>query len=109
MNVWSAPSASGFDDPALISQPQRIQPRSDAPGQDGDPRSPVLIITAAITIDASGDGGSRRLDRAHIRPRQTDLPLPGADLGGVGEGIGGIGVMGASDASTACPFPPRPS
>ena len=41
------PVRKGFGTPALISLRQRIPPRGTASDQDGDPRSPVLIITAA--------------------------------------------------------------
>jgi len=46
-NVWPAPSASGFVECASFSLLQRIRPRADVPGQDGDTRVPVLIKFAA--------------------------------------------------------------
>ena len=42
-NVWPAPSASGFFGPALSSLRQRIRSRGSHPGQDGEPRTLVLI------------------------------------------------------------------
>jgi transposase len=50
-NVWPAPSASESFEIVKISLLQRIRPRSDAPGQDGDTRVPVLIkLTASSAI-----------------------------------------------------------
>ena len=46
-NVWPAPSASSFCDLALASLHQRIRPVGHRPGQDGDPRVPVLIKLTA--------------------------------------------------------------
>ncbi len=46
LNAWPAPSARGDFWLALVSLLQRIRSRG-FPGQDGDPRSPILIITAA--------------------------------------------------------------
>jgi transposase len=46
-NVWPAPSASDFVECAFFSLLQRIRPRADVPGQDGDTRVPVLIKFAA--------------------------------------------------------------
>jgi hypothetical protein len=47
LNVWPAPSARGDFHLALVSLLQRIRSRALFPGQDGDPRSLILIITAA--------------------------------------------------------------
>ena len=46
-NVWPAPFASDFAAYAFSSPLQRIRPRVQASGQDGDPRVPVLIKLSA--------------------------------------------------------------
>ncbi len=50
LNVWPAPSASDLLRPGLISLRQRIRSQGHSPGQDGDPRVPVLI---SLTVSSA--------------------------------------------------------